>query len=125
MAASFDSAPVVPGTYLSNLVVSRCRRAGFEPAVAGRFGSFDLLLAHVAADLSVSLLPELAVDRSRVAVRPLREPLTRQVYAAVRSSAALTPASRVVLDELRRATAPPEGRGRYLPQQPAQKTETP
>lgn len=91
----------LPGAYLSNLVASRCRQAGFEPVVAGRFAGYDLLLAHVAAGLSVSLLPELAVDRDRVAVRRLREPLTRRVYAAVRSRAALTAASRVVLDELR------------------------
>jgi DNA-binding transcriptional LysR family regulator len=130
--ADFADAPWsvdLPGTYLSNLVISRCRQAGFEPAVAGRFGSYDLLLAHVAAGLSVSLLPELAVDRDRVAVRPLREPLNRQVYAAVRSRAALTAASRVVLDELRRETAPPQGRGRSLrPSEESgedQKTETP
>ncbi len=77
--ADFAQAPWsvdLPGTYLSNLVLSRCRQAGFEPAVAGRFAGYDLLLAHVAAGLSVSLLPEPAVDRSRVAVRPLREPPT-------------------------------------------------
>ncbi|WP_155371452.1 LysR substrate-binding domain-containing protein [Catellatospora vulcania] len=96
----------LPGTYLSRLVTSSCRQAGFEPVVAGRFGSYELLLAHVEAGLSVSLLPELAVDRRyRVAVRPLREPLTRQVYAAVRSRAALTAASRIVLDELRALSA--------------------
>ncbi len=102
--ADFASAPWsvdLPGTYLANLVVSSCRRAGFEPMVAGRFGSYDLLLAHVAAGLSVSLLPGLAVDRDRVAVRPLRVPVSRQVYAAVRSPAALTAASRIVLAELR------------------------
>ncbi|GAA1421932.1 LysR family transcriptional regulator [Catellatospora coxensis] len=92
----------LPGTYLSRLVSSSCRQAGFEPIVAGRFSSYDLLLAHVEAGLSVSLLPELAVDgRYRVAARPLREPLTRQVYAAVRSPSALTAAGRIVLNELR------------------------
>ncbi|MEU8006962.1 LysR substrate-binding domain-containing protein [Catellatospora sp. NPDC049111] len=92
----------LPGTYLSHLVTSSCRHAGFEPRVAGRFGSYELLLAHVEAGLSVSLLPELAVDgRYRVATRALREPLTRQVYAAVRSRSALTAATRIVLDELR------------------------
>ncbi|MEV4413128.1 LysR substrate-binding domain-containing protein [Catellatospora sp. NPDC049609] len=96
----------LPGTYLSNLVTGSCRRAGFEPIVAGRFGSYELLLAHVEAGLSVSLLPELAVDgRYHVATRPLREPLTRQVYAAVRSRSALTEASRIVLDELRALAA--------------------
>lgn len=91
----------MPGTYLSNLVTSTCRQAGFEPVVAGRFASFELLLAHVEAGLSVSLLPELAVDRRyRVATRPLRRPLTRHVYAAVRSRSALTAACQIVLDEL-------------------------
>ncbi|PWU54336.1 LysR family transcriptional regulator [Micromonospora sp. S4605] len=91
----------LPGTYLSSLVTSTCRTAGFEPIVAGRFASYELLLAHVEAGLSVSLLPELAVDRRyHVATRPLRRPLTRHVYAAVRSRSALTAASQVVLDEL-------------------------
>lgn len=96
----------LPGTYLSRLVSSSCRRAGFEPLVAGRFSSYELLLAHVEAGLSVSLLPELAVDaRYRVATRALREPLTRQVYAAVRGRSALTAAARIVLDELRDLSA--------------------
>ncbi|GAB4055551.1 LysR family transcriptional regulator [Catellatospora paridis] len=96
----------LPGTYLSRLVSSSCRQAGFEPIVAGRFSSYELLLAHVEAGLSVSLLPELAVDgRYRVATRALREPLTRQVYAAVRGRSALTAAARIVLDELRDLSA--------------------
>jgi DNA-binding transcriptional LysR family regulator len=105
----------MPGTYLSNLVTSTCRQAGFEPTVAGRFASFELLLAHIEAGLSVSLLPELAVDRRyRVAIRPLRRPLTRHVYAAVRSRSALTAACQIVLDELiNLSTAPaPDWRDR-------------
>ncbi|MEU9507171.1 LysR substrate-binding domain-containing protein [Micromonospora sp. NPDC048170] len=91
----------MPGTYLSNLVTSTCRQAGFEPIVAGRFVSYELLLAHVEAGMSVSLLPEMAVDRRyHVATRPLRRPLTRHVYAAVRSRSALTAACQIVLDEL-------------------------
>ncbi|MDO3703177.1 LysR substrate-binding domain-containing protein [Micromonospora sp. C28SCA-DRY-2] len=101
----------MPGTYLSSLVTSTCRKAGFEPVVAGRFASYELLLAHVEAGLSVSLLPELAVDRRyHVATRPLRRPLTRHVYAAVRSRSTLTAAGQIVLDELRelaRSTAVP------------------
>ncbi|SCF00810.1 DNA-binding transcriptional regulator, LysR family [Micromonospora viridifaciens] len=102
----------MPGTYLSNLVTSTCRQAGFEPVVAGRFASYEMLLAHVEAGLSVSLLPELAVDRRYdVATRPLRRPLTRHVYAAVRSRSALTAASQIVLDELRDlSTASPHRR---------------
>jgi len=93
----------LPGTYLSNLILATCRRAGFEPVVAGRFTSYELLLAHVEEGLSVSLLPALAVDsRYRVADRPLKDPMTRQVYAAVRGRAPLPAATQVVLDELTR-----------------------
>ncbi|HEY2794343.1 MAG TPA: LysR substrate-binding domain-containing protein [Micromonosporaceae bacterium] len=97
----------MPGTYLSNLVTSTCRHAGFEPIVTGRFSSYDLLLAHIEAGLSVSLLPELAVDpRYRVVTRPLSRPITRPVYAAVRRGSALTAATQIVLDELRSLAAP-------------------
>lgn len=96
----------LPGTYLSDLLLSRCRGAGFEPIVSGLLPSYELLLAHVEAGLSVALLPELAVDRRyRIATRPLRPEVTRPVYAAVRSRSALTAASRLVLDELRAQVA--------------------
>jgi DNA-binding transcriptional LysR family regulator len=92
----------LPGTWLADLLAARCHAAGFEPAVAGRFASYELLLAHVEAGLSVSLLPELAVDRRyRIVTRALRDPVTRPVYAAVRRRSVLTAASQVVLDALR------------------------
>ncbi|MFI5935353.1 LysR family transcriptional regulator [Actinoplanes sp. NPDC051494] len=92
----------LPGTYLAHLVTTACRRAGFEPAVSGRFPSYELLLAHVEAGLSVSLLPGLAVDdRYDVATHPLSPPLTRRVHAAVRGHSPLSTATRIVLDELR------------------------
>ncbi|MFF2269013.1 LysR family transcriptional regulator [Cellulosimicrobium cellulans] len=102
----------LPGRYLSTLVESACRDAGFEPLVVARLPSYELLLAHVEAGLSVALLPGLAVDpRYDVAARPLRVPRTRPVYAAVRRGAPPTAATSVVLAGLRRvaadATAPP------------------
>ncbi|QJW37391.1 LysR family transcriptional regulator [Cellulosimicrobium protaetiae] len=93
----------LPGRYLSTLVESACRDAGFEPHVVARLPSYELLLAHVEAGLSVALLPGLAVDpRYDVVTRPLRAPRTRPVYAAVRRGASPTAATRVVLAELRR-----------------------
>ncbi|WP_141391224.1 LysR family transcriptional regulator, partial [Cellulosimicrobium cellulans] len=72
----------LPGRYLSTLVESACRDAGFEPRVVARLPSYELLLAHVEAGLSVALLPGLAVDpRYDVVARPLRAPWTRPVYA--------------------------------------------
>lgn len=93
----------LPGTYLSTLLDSACREAGFEPRVVARLPSYELLLAHVEAGLSVALLPGLAVDRRHhVDVRPLATPRTRQVYAAVRRGAPPTAAAAVVLAGLRR-----------------------
>ncbi|MFE6237172.1 LysR family transcriptional regulator [Cellulosimicrobium sp. NPDC057862] len=96
----------LPGRYLSTLVESACRDAGFEPRVVARLPSYELLLAHVEAGLSVALLPGLAVDpRYDVVARPLRSPRTRPVYAAVRRGAPPTAATSVVLAGLRRVAA--------------------
>ncbi|MGN7704550.1 LysR family transcriptional regulator [Cellulosimicrobium sp. 22601] len=96
----------LPGRYLSTLVESACRDAGFEPRVAALLPSYELLLAHVEAGLSVALLPGLAVDpRYDVVARPLRVPRTRPVYAAVRRGAPPTAATSVVLAGLRRVAA--------------------
>lgn len=103
----------LPGTYLSTLVESACREAGFEPRVVARLPSYELLLAHVEAGLSVALLPGLAVDgRYDVVARPLRAPRTRQVYAAVRQGAAPTAATALVLSGLRSAAHDAAGRAR-------------
>ncbi|WP_435735288.1 LysR family transcriptional regulator [Cellulosimicrobium sp. PMB13] len=93
----------LPGTYLSTLLDSTCREAGFEPRVVARLPSYELLLAHVEAGLSVALLPGLAVDRRyAVDVCALDTPRTRQVYAAVRRGAPPTAATAAVLSGLRR-----------------------
>ncbi|GAA2559832.1 LysR family transcriptional regulator [Winogradskya consettensis] len=97
----------MPGTYLSNLVTSTCRRAGFEPIITGRFSSYELLLTHVEAGLSISLLPSLAIDhRYHVSPRPLHTPLTRHVYAATRGTPTPPPATRTVLTTLQSLTTP-------------------
>ena len=103
----------LPGTYLSTLLDSACREAGFEPRVVARLPSYELLLAHVEAGLSVALLPGLAVDRRHdVDVRPLAAPRTRQVYAAVRRGAPPTAAAAVVLAGLRRVARDRDPRAR-------------
>ncbi|MFC4948523.1 LysR substrate-binding domain-containing protein [Pseudonocardia sp. GCM10023141] len=90
-----------PGCYLCELVVRLCRRAGFEPVVAGRYGSYSLLLEHVQTGLAVSALPALAVDeRYDVAVRELADAPVRTIFAAVPAAPAPQPAVRVVLREL-------------------------
>ncbi len=106
----------LPGRYLSTLVESACRGAGFEPRVVARLPSYELLLAHVEAGLSVALLPGLAVDpRYDVVARPLRVPRTRPVYAAVRRGAPPTAATSVVLAGLRRVASESTAAARARP----------
>ncbi|MDG6109737.1 LysR family transcriptional regulator [Dactylosporangium aurantiacum] len=95
----------LPGTWTYDLVTTACRRAGFEPDLAGCFASYGSLLAHVEAGLSVTLLPELAVDRRfRVAARPVRVPMRRRITAAVRRSSAGRASIVAVVEALRRAS---------------------
>jgi DNA-binding transcriptional LysR family regulator len=94
------------GTYLGDLVPRECRRAGFEPRVAGRFSSYGVMLAHVAETGSVAVLPELAVDRRMpVVAHPLTELADRSIVVALRTGNAARPAHRTVIDAL--STAPP------------------
>ncbi|WP_093804396.1 LysR family transcriptional regulator [Streptomyces sp. Wb2n-11] len=66
-----------------------CRAAGFEPDVAFRADSYDLLLALVAADFGLALVPSLvAAPQPGIAFLHIAEPagLTREVHATARSA---------------------------------------
>jgi len=92
----------VTGSYMSDLATRLCREAGFEPRVVCRFSNYVITLQHVAAGLSVALLPSLAVDAGfGVVYRPLRPAVPRRIVAAVRRQSTAQPAVRVLLDELR------------------------
>ena len=97
----------VAGTYMSGLATRLCREAGFEPRVVCRFNNYMITLQHVAAGLSVALLPALAVDPGfGVVSRPLRPPVRRRIVAAVRRQLTSQAAVSVVLDELRSRRTP-------------------
>ena len=90
------------GRYMSNLGHHLCRGAGFEPRVVCRFNSYAIALQHVEAGGSITMLPELAVDRRYdVVTRALAPPHQRRVVGAVRGTSRSRAAVRVVLDELR------------------------
>ncbi|WP_432836657.1 LysR family transcriptional regulator [Dactylosporangium sp. CA-092794] len=94
-----------PGTWTHDLVTRACRRSGFEPDIGALFASYGPLLAHVEAGLSVTLLPELAVDpRYDVVAHPLRDPLERHITAAARATAATRPSVATVLAALTETT---------------------
>lgn len=90
------------GTYLGELVPRACRLAGFEPRAVGRFSSYAVLLAHVAAGRSVGVLPALAVDGATgVVTLPVAELADRRIVIAVRTGAARRRAITAVVDALR------------------------
>ncbi|WP_030561984.1 LysR substrate-binding domain-containing protein [Streptomyces aureocirculatus] len=92
----------MPQSYMANLALRLCRQSRFEPRVVCRFSNYLLALQHVEAGLSITLLPDLAVDRRyRVATSELASPLTRTITAAVRRGSPPRAAVRVVLDALR------------------------
>ena len=95
----------LPNTYLAELTLHSCRQAGFEPVVAGQFGSIEGLLRHVEAGLSVALLPRLAVDdRYRVSIRTLTVPPQRDIAAVVRAGTRRMAVQRT-LEALQRASS--------------------
>lgn len=97
----------LPGTYLGELVPREGRLAGFEPNVVGRFSSYGVMVSHVAAGLSVGVLPALAIPASAgVVTRPVKELADRRIVAAVRSGAARRSAMTAVLDALRDIAGP-------------------
>ncbi|ONK11917.1 LysR family transcriptional regulator [Streptomyces sp. MP131-18] len=101
-----------PGTYLGELVPRLCRRAGFEPLVAGRFPSHHILVGHVAAGLSVAVLPGLAVaPRAAVVTRTLEPFGERRIVAAVRRVTGRRAATSAVLTALGAAAAEAAGAG--------------
>lgn len=89
------------GTYLGDLVPRECRLAGFEPRVAGRFSSYGVMLAHVAATGSVAVLPQLAVDKAEgLVAKPVRGLADRSIVLAMRRGNAARPALRAVVEAL-------------------------
>ncbi len=90
-----------PGTHLADLTVNACRTAGFEPQIAGYFPSYDVLLRHVEAGLSVALLPALAVDdRYRVRAHEPKPSMQRHIVVASRRGARSLAAVQAVLEIL-------------------------
>ncbi|WP_111768108.1 LysR substrate-binding domain-containing protein [Nakamurella deserti] len=90
-------------SYLSDLVLRRCRQAGFEPRVVARYRSFGMMLQHVEAGTAVTVLPELAIDpRYRVHTAVVEPVVRRSVSAALRAGSEPRPAVQVVVDALRR-----------------------
>jgi DNA-binding transcriptional LysR family regulator len=100
---------LVDGTELERHVLGRCRRAGFEPRIAGRLFSHEALLHAVRRGLGVTMLPTFALTHAdAVDVRPLGPPAHRRLFVRHRAEALDRRSVRLVLDAL--VAAAPERR---------------
>jgi len=83
-----DDPWLLDGTELERHVLRRCRRAGFEPRVAGRLFSHEALLYAVRSGLGVTVLPTFALDRAEgVEVRSLAPVARRELVVLHREGA--------------------------------------
>lgn len=95
-----------PASHLAKLTERFCRVSGFEPQVVGRFASFGALLKHVEADLSVALLPYLAVESGyRVHTIELEESPRRHIQLHARRPSMTRTAVRQVIEAITRQHA--------------------
>lgn len=77
------------GSYMADLTLRLCGRAGFEPRISSRFSNYLLQLDEVEAGRAVTLLPALAVPADRaVGTCELNPPVHRDVTIVVRSGSA-------------------------------------
>ncbi|WP_212842337.1 LysR family transcriptional regulator [Catellatospora sp. IY07-71] len=95
------------------MLVSACGRAGFTPRIDIECGGWLGKQAFVAAGFGVTLVPGLLVPALRpdIAVRRLRDPPTRNVYAALRTPDATGTPAAAFADALLTAARPEDRRG--------------
>lgn len=91
-----------PGYGFRDLVLAACRAAGFTPQIAFESAQIETLQAMVAAGLGVTLVPQMAVDRtlqpSPVFVPIAGEPLTRTLALAWRRDRPLPRSAQAFLE---------------------------
>jgi DNA-binding transcriptional LysR family regulator len=91
-----------PEFALHGHILEACRRAGFEPHVASESSHWDFIVAMVAANIGVALLPQTIcrqLDRRQVRTVPLTKPVIPWDVALVwKRGRHLPPATRAFLD---------------------------
>jgi DNA-binding transcriptional LysR family regulator len=95
-----------PEFALHGHVLEACRKAGFEPHVASESSHWDFIVAMVAANIGVALLPQTIcrqLDPEQVRSVPMTRPLIPWDVALIwRRDRHLTPATRAWIDLARR-----------------------
>jgi DNA-binding transcriptional LysR family regulator len=93
-----------PGTLCHTVTLHVCRAAGFTPRVRHHADDFATVLALVAADQGVSLVPQLAVAQPPVGVRLIPLSTRRRTRIAYRQGAATHPAIAAFVSAIRVST---------------------
>ncbi|WP_027341324.1 LysR family transcriptional regulator [Hamadaea tsunoensis] len=105
--AELDWITTTAGSSCHEMIQRACGVAGFVPNITASFSDYPAILAMVGAGAGVTLLPRLAAEHlpDGVSVRVLRNPVNRNIFAAMRANGYHAPAVRVVLDEFKAASA--------------------
>ncbi|MGH3490634.1 MAG: LysR substrate-binding domain-containing protein, partial [Actinopolymorphaceae bacterium] len=93
-----------PGTLCHTVTLQVCRAAGFTPRARHNADDFATVLALVAADQGVSLVPQLAADQPPAGVRLHPLPTRRRTRIAYRKGAAAHPAIAAFVSAIRAST---------------------
>jgi DNA-binding transcriptional LysR family regulator len=93
-----------PGTLCHTVTLHVCRTAGFTPRVRHHADDFATVLALVAADQGVSLVPQLAAAQPPDGVRLIPLPTRRRTRIAYRQGAATHPAIAAFVSAIRAST---------------------
>jgi DNA-binding transcriptional LysR family regulator len=86
----------------NEMIQRACGVAGFVPDVVAEASDFSVIVALVAADAGVALVPKMAVPDGHgpISLHPLATPVTRKIYALTRMGSARRPDIRAVLTRL-------------------------
>jgi DNA-binding transcriptional LysR family regulator len=93
-----------PGTLCHTVTLRVCDAAGFIPRVRHQADDFATVLALVAADQGVSLVPQLAAAQPPAGVRLVPLPTRRRTRIAYRQGTAIHPAIAAFVSAIRAST---------------------
>ncbi|MEQ4210214.1 LysR family transcriptional regulator [Actinopolymorpha sp. B9G3] len=94
-----------PGTLCHTVTLQVCRAAGFTPRPRHNADDFATVLALVAADQGVSLVPQLAAAQPPAGVRLHPLPTRRRTHIAYRKGVAAHPAIGAFVSAIRTSTS--------------------
>jgi len=94
-----------PGTLCHTVTLHVCRAAGFTPRARHHADDFATVIALVAADQGVSVVPQLAVADPPIGVRLIPLATRRRTRIAYRRGAATHPAIAAFISAIRASTA--------------------